>query len=81
MTDFGTWLRQRREARGLSLRALAIQARTNHTTLARLESGQIATPDTDLLISICGALGVSVRTAATTIPAYKLLLDALDEEF
>jgi transcriptional regulator with XRE-family HTH domain len=53
-------LRQWREARGLSVRALAAQAGVNYVTVVRIEGGRLS-PTVALLAKLARALGITVR--------------------
>lgn len=64
MQSLATYLRDKREAAGLSQRQLAAQAHVDHSYLAKLESGKISTrPNPEHLQRICDALGVELSEA------------------
>jgi transcriptional regulator with XRE-family HTH domain len=56
----GKWLRQRRQAAGLSTIQLAKQAGTTDGTITRFEQGAIAAPDPHKLSRIAEALDLSL---------------------
>lgn len=56
--QLGKVLRQRREGRGLTTRALAQQAGINDATVVRFEQGAFASPAPDKLARIAAALGL-----------------------
>jgi transcriptional regulator with XRE-family HTH domain len=59
---FGGWLQQMREARGLSIRALAAKANLSHATISKLEDDIVgASPDT--VKKIADALAVAPAEA------------------
>ena len=53
-------LRQWREARGLSVRALATKAEVSFTTVSRIENGHIS-PTVDMLEALAKALDIQAR--------------------
>lgn len=55
-TQLGTYLRQRRETLGLSVRGLARRSGLNHQTVNRIERGEFATPGPDKLKALATAL-------------------------
>ena len=55
--NFGTLLRECREAKKLSVRQLAIQCKINHTDISRLERNKIKKPSVSMLIAISEVLG------------------------
>lgn len=57
--ELGEKLRTLRESKGLSLRALAAEADTDHSQIHRIEIGQIS-PSIVTLQSIADALGVTL---------------------
>jgi transcriptional regulator with XRE-family HTH domain len=57
----GAFLREHREALGLSLRDLEERSGVGNSVIARFESGQINRPDPDKLAKLSRALGVSLN--------------------
>lgn len=56
----GAYVRQKREAAGLSQRQLAADAGVNFSNISRLESGFHATPSPELLKSIADVLDIDL---------------------
>lgn len=57
-TTFGTWLKEQRTERGMSLRELARQAELSATYISRLENGQEGCkPSEETIIKIAQILG------------------------
>jgi transcriptional regulator with XRE-family HTH domain len=64
ITSLAAYLRDKREAAGLSQRQLAAMAHVDHSYLAKLESGKISTrPNPEHLQRLCDALGVDLAEA------------------
>lgn len=57
---FGRWLREQRQAAGLSAKELARRTRMTDGTIVRLEHGAIAAPSPDKLTRIAAALDLRV---------------------
>jgi transcriptional regulator with XRE-family HTH domain len=57
---FGDWLREQRQAAGLSAGELARQVGTSDGTIVRFEQGAFAAPDPHKLSRIAEALGLSL---------------------
>jgi len=62
---FGTFLRERREAAGISLRGLADRIGADKASIARFERGQVAFPRVDLLTAIAAELQVPLDVILT----------------
>jgi transcriptional regulator with XRE-family HTH domain len=56
----GKLLRNRRKAKGFTLRAVAEKTNVRDTTIMRIEQGQIAKPSPELLTQLADMLGLSV---------------------
>lgn len=52
-------LREKREALGLSMYAVAKRAQISHTTMTRIENG-LMKPTLDMLLRIAGAMGIAL---------------------
>ena len=65
--DAAVILRRVRQHAGLTLRELAVRARTSHSTLAAYESGRV-TPTVSTFDRIIGAAGLTVDAAVRTKP-------------
>ena len=65
-----TRLRELREARGLSLRKLAVKADVHYVSLARLEGG-LLDPRLSTLLKLCKVLGVTLTELVGDGPFYK----------
>lgn len=60
--EFGPWLRELREARGLSIRAAAAEMRTSYSKLQKLESGgRVRPPSSEMMTAIAALYGVPVE--------------------
>ena len=59
MSTMGERLRAAREARGLTIRALADQIGVQHPYIAKIEAGRHPVINTKNLIKLCRELGVS----------------------
>lgn len=57
--DFGPWLRQVRQSRGMSLRELAAKADLSTSYLSDLENGRRGAPTAPVLARLADALDVS----------------------
>lgn len=57
---FGQWLRQQRQASGLSTYQLAKQTGLSRGTIVRFEQGAFAAPAPDKLATIAAAIGVEL---------------------
>ena len=73
--QLGTFLRRNREAKGLSLGAIASEARVERSTLLRLERGDFAVPDPDKLHRIAAALEVDAEELFARYPSPEALPD------
>jgi transcriptional regulator with XRE-family HTH domain len=68
ITSLAAYLRDKREAAGLSQRQLAALAHVDHSYLAKLESGKISTrPNPEHLQRLCDALGVDLAEAMSLL--------------
>jgi transcriptional regulator with XRE-family HTH domain len=56
----GSYLRERREARGITLRQLGLDLGVDKTQILRLEQGAVASPRADLLAGIAAGLDLPV---------------------
>jgi transcriptional regulator with XRE-family HTH domain len=63
--EFGTFLRERREAAGISLRGLADRIGVHKASIARFEQGEVAFPRVDLLTAIAVELKVPLDQMLT----------------
>ena len=80
MNRFGTLLRQKRAALGISLRELARRTKVHPSHISRLELGKNANPGIVTLMHISDALDISVgelaELAATSLRAGRDLADS-----
>lgn len=58
--NFGILLKKYRQAKGLSIRQLAIQCDLNHTDISRLENNKIKKPSISMLTSISNILEINL---------------------
>lgn len=58
--DFGPYVRERRKAKGLSLRELATAASIDFTYLSKVETGKFPPPSEEVIARLAGVLGVDV---------------------
>lgn len=58
--NFGSIIKQYREAKGLSVRQLATQCNINHTDVSKLENNKIKKPSINMLVAISNILGINV---------------------
>ena len=56
--SFGTALRERRHAAGLSQRQLAERAALDFSYISKLENDRLPPPAADTVVQICGVLGI-----------------------
>ncbi len=64
MTDFGTYLRAAREARGLSRQQVADASRLSYAYLSQLESGKKSSPSARALHQLATGVGIAVEELA-----------------
>lgn len=57
---FGTWLRERRQAVGMSTHELGERIGARNSTIIRIEQGAFAAPSPDKLARIAEVLGISL---------------------
>jgi transcriptional regulator with XRE-family HTH domain len=57
MNDFGTILREKRRAAGLSQRQLADRAAVDFSYISKLENGRLAAPAAETIARLCEILG------------------------
>lgn len=62
MNELGLFIKENRESKGLSKRALADAANISHTEIHRIENGQRQNPSPPLLRAIAAALGVQYES-------------------
>ena len=65
-----TRLRELREARGLSLRKLAVKADVHYVSIARLEAG-LLDPRLSTLLKLCKVLGVTLTELVGNGPFHR----------
>ncbi len=78
----GRYLKAQREKRGLSIRDLEQASGVANYLITRLELGQVTKPDTDKLVRLSRALGLSLTevlevgevTTGTDLPTYGVYL-------
>ena len=62
-SSLGEYLQTTREQSGLSQRQAAAKADIHHSFLARLENGEVKSPDPGLLQNLCEAIGGDTEIA------------------
>jgi transcriptional regulator with XRE-family HTH domain len=72
MSDFGTALREKRRAAGLSQRQLADRAEVDFSYISKLENGRLPAPAADTVVRLAEILGCPAEdllSAAKKMPA------------
>jgi transcriptional regulator with XRE-family HTH domain len=88
-TELGEYLRQQREAKGVSARSLATIVGVDIAQIVRLEQGVVASPKADVLAAIAEYLdlpladmfGLAGYTLPTELPSFKPYMRAKYREF
>ncbi len=74
----GKFLKEAREEKGLSLRAVETQTQISNAYLSQLESYKIKEPSPNLLFKLCEFYGISYETAMELV-GYPLPVDTTKE--
>ena len=92
-SSFGAWLRDQRQAAGLSLRDLGQRADLDHTYLSKVEAGKVPPPTDEAVQRLARALGdeegvgaalateerwLPIRTIRAVLAAYPALADHIE---
>lgn len=88
MHELGDYLRQHREACGLSVRALAPAVGVDMAQIIRLEQGKVASPKADVLarlaeqlhLPLADVFGLAGYAAPTELPSFRPYLRAKYQE-